>query len=45
MHSPHEEHLEAIYQILRSLKSSPGKRLFFKKHEKKEVYIEADCAG
>ncbi|KAK3035187.1 hypothetical protein RJ639_034575 [Escallonia herrerae] len=25
MHSPHEEHLEAVYRILRYLKSSPGK--------------------
>ena len=31
MHSPSKEHLEAAYQILRYLKSSPRKGLLFKK--------------
>ena len=33
MHSPMEEHEEAVFRILRYLKSSPGKSLFFKKFE------------
>ncbi|KAL9434214.1 hypothetical protein AB3S75_028943 [Citrus x aurantiifolia] len=47
MHSPYEEHLEAVYRILRYLKSTPGKGLFFKKNEKRgiEVYTDADWAG
>ncbi|XP_050890665.1 secreted RxLR effector protein 161-like [Lathyrus oleraceus] len=31
IHSPFEEHLEAVYKILRYLKGNPGKRLLFKK--------------
>ncbi|EOY19350.1 Uncharacterized protein TCM_044423 [Theobroma cacao] len=31
MHSPHEEHLEAVYRILRYLKSSPRKDIPFHK--------------
>ncbi|KAL3813205.1 hypothetical protein ACJIZ3_014473 [Penstemon smallii] len=47
MHSPNEEHLEAVFQILRYLKSTPGKGLLFKKNEKRgvEVYTDADWAG
>ncbi|KAK2987530.1 hypothetical protein RJ640_030199 [Escallonia rubra] len=47
MHSPHEEHLEAVYRILRYLKSSPGKGLFFRKNEQQnlEAYTDADWAG
>ncbi|KAK3019106.1 hypothetical protein RJ639_003788 [Escallonia herrerae] len=47
MHSPHEEHLEAVYRILRYLKSSPGKGLFFRKNEQRnlEAYTDADRAG
>ncbi|KAK2968930.1 hypothetical protein RJ640_013461 [Escallonia rubra] len=47
MHSPHEEHLEAVYRILRYLKSSPGKVLFFRKNEQRnlEAYTDADWAG
>ncbi|KAK2991799.1 hypothetical protein RJ640_013130 [Escallonia rubra] len=47
MHSPHEEHLEAVYRILRYLKSSPGKGLFFIENEQRnlEAYTDADWAG
>ena len=33
MHFPFEDHLEAVYRILRYLKTSPGKGLIFKKNE------------
>lgn len=47
MHTPYEEHLAAVYRILRYLKSSPGKGLFFKKCEERgvEAYTDADWAG
>ncbi|KAK2973611.1 hypothetical protein RJ640_027521 [Escallonia rubra] len=47
MHSPHEEHLEAAYQILRYFKSSPGKGLFFRKNEQRNLgaYTDANRAG
>eukprot|EP00257_Ricinus_communis_P027384 XP_025014798.1 uncharacterized protein LOC112536351 [Ricinus communis] len=47
MHSPYEEHFEAVYRILCYLKRTPGKGLFFKKNEKRgvEVYTDADWAG
>ena len=47
MHSPYEEHLEAVYQILRYLKSNPGKGLYFKKTNEINVSIftDADWAG
>ncbi|KAK6271243.1 hypothetical protein POUND7_008341 [Theobroma cacao] len=46
MHSPHEEHLEAVYRILRYLKSSPRKGIFFKKNEQQsiEAYTNVDWA-
>lgn len=43
MHSPQESHLEAVYKILRYLKDSPGKGLFFKKSERKEIEIFTDA--
>lgn len=47
MHSPYEEHLDAVYRILRYLKSTPGKGLFFKRGDRKtiEAYTDADWAG
>ena len=47
MHSPYKVHLEAIYRILRYLKSTPGKGLLFKKNDQRgvEVYTDADWAG
>ncbi|KAK3037075.1 hypothetical protein RJ639_029917 [Escallonia herrerae] len=46
MHSLHEEHLEAVYRILRYLKSSQEKD-FFRKNEQRnlEAYTDADWAG
>ncbi|XP_022871199.1 uncharacterized protein LOC111390394 [Olea europaea var. sylvestris] len=47
MHSPKETHMEAVYKILKYLKSSLGKGLFFKKNESNrvEVFIDADWAS
>jgi len=47
MNSPNEEHQEAVYRILRYLKTSPGKGLFFKKETNRgiEVMSDADWAG
>ncbi|KAK5836567.1 hypothetical protein PVK06_012359 [Gossypium arboreum] len=47
MHFPIEEHEEAVFRILRYLKSSPGKGLFFKKSEQRgiEAYTDADWLG
>ena len=47
MHSPNEVHLKAVYCILRYLKSTLGKELFFKKSEQKtiEAYTYANWAG
>jgi hypothetical protein len=47
MHSPREPHMEAIYRILRYLKSSPGKELLFSPHDhlKIEAYTDANWAG
>jgi len=47
MHNPSEDHMEAIIQILRYLKASPGKGLMFSKnsHLKINGYTDADWAG
>ena len=37
MHSSFEVHLEAIYKILRYLKNTSGKGLYFKKNEQREL--------
>ncbi|XP_050896227.1 uncharacterized mitochondrial protein AtMg00810-like [Lathyrus oleraceus] len=46
MHSPFEEHLEAVYRILRYLKGNPRKILFFKTSEKNvSIFTDVDWAG
>lgn len=47
MQSPKEEHQEAVYRILRYLKSSPGTGLFFKKGQDRgiESFTDADWVG
>ncbi|GAV56879.1 hypothetical protein CFOL_v3_00420 [Cephalotus follicularis] len=47
MHSPKEEQLDAVYRVLRYLKGTPGRGLFFKKGEQRmvEIYIDTDWAG
>ena len=47
MHAPIEEHMEAVYRILKYLKGTPSKGLFFKKNDERsiEVYADADWAG
>jgi hypothetical protein len=44
MHSPREPHMEAVYRILRYLKSSPSKGPLFSPHDhlKIEAYTDAD---
>ena len=46
MHSPYEKHLDAVFRILRYLKSTPRKGLFFKKGDQMtiEAYTNVDCA-
>ena len=47
MHNPTEEHMDALFRILKYLKGTPGKGLFFKKSGNRniEVYSDADWAG
>lgn len=47
MHSPCEEHLEVVNQIIRYLKFTPSKGLFFKKKEESsvEAFTDANWAG
>ncbi|CAH9095246.1 unnamed protein product [Cuscuta europaea] len=47
MHNPFQEHLDATYRILRYLKSCPGKGLFFKRSDNRnvEAFTDADYAG
>ena len=47
MHSPKESHLEAVYKILRYLKGSIGRGLFFKKGDSKkvEIYMNVHWTG
>ncbi|BBN68699.1 ABC-2 type transporter family protein [Prunus dulcis] len=47
MHSPSEDHMNAVLQILRYLKSAPGKGLMFSKHGHLNIdgYSDADWAG
>ncbi|GJT36008.1 retrovirus-related pol polyprotein from transposon TNT 1-94 [Tanacetum coccineum] len=46
MHDPSKDHMKAVYRILRYLKSSSGKGLFFAKTQSREVsgYTNADWA-
>ena len=46
MHSPSEEHTEAIHRVLRYLKSSPNKGLFFGRNKDYEIvgYTDTDWA-
>jgi transposase InsO family protein len=47
MHSPKEEHSEAVLRILRYLKGTPGKGIVFRKNSHLNVcaYSDADWAG
>lgn len=47
MHSPSEEHLDVVYRILRYLKGTVSRRLFFNKGSKRsvEAFIDVDWAG
>ncbi|GAV78038.1 hypothetical protein CFOL_v3_21506, partial [Cephalotus follicularis] len=47
MHDPHSTHLEAIYRILRYLKSAPGRGILFSKHGhwRVDCFTDADWAG
>lgn len=43
MHSPTKRHLEAVQQILRYLKGTPGKGLLFRKTDRRDVVGFADA--
>ena len=47
IHAPSEEHMEAVYRILRYLKSAPGKGLLFSKNgiSNIEEYTNSNWAG
>ncbi|KZV22301.1 Cysteine-rich RLK (receptor-like protein kinase) 8 [Dorcoceras hygrometricum] len=47
MHSPCQGHLDAVYRILRYLKLTPGRGLFFAKTDDRSVsaFTDADWAG
>ena len=47
MHAPYEEHLEVVMRILKYLKGSPRRGLFFKKRQSREIkaYTDTDWAG
>ena len=47
VHSPSKDHMDAVYRVLRYLKSSPGKGLFFRRNNDYEItgYTDADWAG
>jgi len=42
MHAPYEEHLDAVYRILRYLKAAPRKGLLFGKTNDRNVAIFTD---
>ncbi|XP_023739185.1 uncharacterized mitochondrial protein AtMg00810-like [Lactuca sativa] len=47
MHSPTKRHYEVFQQILRYLKGTPGKGIFFKKNEQRNIegFVDADWGG
>jgi hypothetical protein len=47
MHSPKEEHMNAIWRVMRYLKGTPGKGISFGKHGHMEIegFTDADWAG
>ncbi|XP_038885977.1 uncharacterized mitochondrial protein AtMg00810-like [Benincasa hispida] len=47
MQAPYERYMEAVTRILRYLKSTPGKGLMLRKHEKRciEAYTDSDWVG
>src|SRR5262249_17260499 len=47
MHDPREPHMEAVYRILRYLKSAPGRGLLLSKHGHLQIraFTDADWAG
>ncbi|CAM8893378.1 unnamed protein product [Rhodiola kirilowii] len=47
MHSPSEQHMDAVFRILKYLKKAPGKGLLFRKNDTFDVvgYTDADWAG
>lgn len=47
MNNPNEEHMEAVFRILRYLKMTPGKGIFFKKTSSRdiEIFTDADWVG
>ena len=47
MHSPTKRHYEAVQQILRYLKGTPGKGIFFKKNEQQNIegFADVDWGG
>ncbi|KAK4258317.1 hypothetical protein QN277_007775 [Acacia crassicarpa] len=47
MHLPKQKHLKAAYKILKYLKGTPGRGLFFRKTDLRtiEIYTDADWAG
>ncbi|XP_075112438.1 secreted RxLR effector protein 161-like [Nicotiana tabacum] len=47
MHDPQDPHMQAVFHILRYLKSAPGKGLIFSKHGhlQIEAFTDADWAG
>ena len=47
MHTPYEEHMELAYRILKYLKGTVGKGLYFAKNEARivEAYTDVDWVG
>jgi hypothetical protein len=45
MHDPRKGHMDAVYQILRYLKNTPGKGLIFKKNRHLNIEDDSDWAS